>query len=137
MYIPQKKKKAIYKFNCYTPGFSRDDDVMDVDRLSVTIQKLSFPEQKHLIEKGLCFNCSQPGHFAMNCPKKAAGPKPQHNKKSPGAKKNCVYTGKGKACNLHIRIQALVSELSDGEREEFVKIATIEGLNIKEEGQDF
>ena len=73
----------------------------------------------------------------MNCPKKAAGPKPQHNKKSPGAKKNHAYTGKGKAHNLHMQIQALVSELLNGEREEFVKIATVEGLDIKEKEQDF
>ncbi len=44
MYTPQKKKKAIYKFNHYAPSSSRDDDAIDVDRLAVTIQKLSFPE---------------------------------------------------------------------------------------------
>ena len=136
---PQKKKKAVYKFNRYTPQSSkRDDDAMDVDRLAVAIQRLPLPDQKRLMEKGLCFNCGQPGHFAVNCPKKGVGPKPQLNKKSPGAKKNRAFTGKGKARNLHTRIQALVSELSDGEREEFVKIATLEGLDIDEEGeQDF
>ncbi len=87
---------------------------MDVDRLAVAIQKLSFPDQKCLMEKGLCFKCGQPGHFTMKCLKKAAGPKPQHNKKSPGAIMNHTYTGKGKARNLHTQIQALVSELSDG-----------------------
>ena len=78
MYTPQKKKKAIYKFNRYASSSSRDDDAMDVDRLAVAIQKLSFPEQKRLMEKVLCFNCGQPEHFAMNCLKKAAGLKSQH-----------------------------------------------------------
>ena len=106
---------------------------MDVDRLAVEIQRLSFKEQKDLMEKGLCFGCRKPRHFVANCPMKKTG-------NSPKAKRNNGYKGKGKpnARSTMMNIRALVSKLSEGEMEEFQEMAETEGFGIgEEEEQDF
>ena len=94
---------------------------MDVDRLAVEIQRLSFEEQKVLMEKGLCFGCKKPGHFVYNCP--------DRKKKNPPKACN-RYKGKGKpkARATFTQIRALVNELSDGEMAEFQDLADREGL---------
>ena len=76
-------------FCCYqqTSQLSKDPDTMDMDRLAVEIQRLSFDEQKRLMEKDLCFGCKKPGHFVINCP---------HKKKHPAKEKQQGYKGKGK-----------------------------------------
>ena len=94
---------------------------MDVDRLAVEIQHLSYEEQKVLMEKGLCFGCKKPGHFVYNCP--------DRKKKNP-PKARSRYKGKGKP-KVHAtftQIRALVNELSDGEMAEFQDLADREGL---------
>src|SRR5438445_10096118 len=98
---------------------------MDVDRLAVEIQRLSFKEQKDLIEKGLCFGCRKPGHFVANCPTKKTG-------NSPKAKWNNRYKGKGKP-NVHstmMNICALVNKLSEEKMEEFQEMAETEGFGF-------
>jgi len=112
---------------------------MDVDRLAVEIQRLNFEDQRRLMEKGLCFTCRKPGHFAANCPNKKVF---NQNQNSPKAKK--WNHGKGKqshtkARNTFMNIRALVSELSDGEMEAFQQMAEEEGFDMKEgeEEQDF
>ena len=85
---------------------------MDMDRLAVEIQRLSYKEQKKLIEKGLCFGCKKLGHYVYNCP--------DNKKKNPPKARN-GYKGKGKP-KAHVtftQIHALVNELSDGEMAEF------------------
>ena len=64
-----KGKKKKFNFRRYPQAStSKDPDAMDVDRLAVEIQRLSYEEQKVLMEKGLCFGCKKPGHFVYNCP---------------------------------------------------------------------
>ncbi|SRR6266511_6337037 len=101
---------------------------MDMDRLAVEIQHLSFKEQGRLMAKGLFFNCKKPGHFAANCPEK---------KKSPSKAKQNRYKGKGKpkVCATFMNIHALVSQLSDGEMEEFQDLADNKGFGFGE-GED-
>ena len=99
---------------------------MDVDRLAVEIQCLSFEEQKVLMEKGLCFGCKKPGHFIYNCP--------DRKKKNPPKARN-GYKGKGKpkVCATFTQIRALVNELSDGEMAEFQDLADKEGLIVDDD----
>ena len=116
--------KGKKKFNfCRYPqaSTSKDPDAMDVDRLAVEIQRLSFEEQKVLMEKGLCFGCKKPGHFIYNCP--------DRKKKNPPKARN-GYKGKGKpkVRATFTPICALVNELLDGEMAEFQDLADKEGL---------
>ncbi len=129
----KKKKFTFRRYPQQSSNQKKDDDAMDVDRLAVEIQRLSFKEQKDLMEKGLCFGCRKPGHFVANCPMKKTG-------NSPKAKRNNGYKGKGKpnARSTMMNIRALVSELSEGEMEEFQEMAETEGFGFgEEEGQDF
>ena len=131
-----KKKKFMFRRYPQVSGSqSCDPDAMDVDRLTIEIQCLNFDEQKKLMEKGLCFNCKKPGHFAANCP----------TKKNPSkAKQNRNGKQKPKARAIFTQIRALVAELSDGEMEEFQQLADNkafggeEGSTVwGEEDQDF
>jgi len=136
------KKKKTFTFRRYpqqTASNQRDPDAMDVDRLAVEIQRLNFEDQRRLMEKGLCFTCRKPGHFAANCPDKKVF---NQNQNSPKAKKRNHGKGKQshmKAHNTFMNIRALVSELSDGEMEAFQQMADEEGFDMKEgeEEQDF
>ena len=117
-----KGKKKKFNFRQYPQAStSKDPDTMDVDRLAVEIQCLSYEEQKVLMEKGLFFGCKKPGHFIYNCPDK--------KKKNPPKVCN-GYKGKvkPKACATFTQIHALVNELSDGEMAEFQDLADKEGL---------
>ncbi len=123
-----KKKFTFRRYPEASSSKVRDDDAMDMDRLAVEIQCLSFEEQGRLMAKGLCFNCKKPGHFAANCPEKKKNP--------PKAKQN-GYQGKGKpkVCATFMNICALVSQLSDGEMEEFQDLVDNKGFG-EGEGED-
>ena len=131
-----KGKKKRFKFRWYlqVSTSQKDPDAMDVDRLAVEIQCLSYKEQKKLMEKGLCFGCKKPGHYVYNCPDKKKNP--------PKARNGYKGKGKPKAHATFTQIRALVSELSDGEMAEFQDLTDKEGLLAdeeegEEEDQDF
>ena len=124
-----KKKKFVFR-RYPQPSNRQDDDAMDVDRLAVQIQRLSFEDQKRLMEKGLCFNCSKPGHFAVNCPDRKVqkqGKFSQGKKRYPRKQQNVRKT--------FTSIRALVGELDDEEMELFQQMADEEGFGGEE--QDF
>ena len=79
---------------------------MDVDAMSLE-------KWTALMKEGKCFYCEQSGHLAKECPKKE---KKQEEKKKMDGKQ------------LHAHIRGLFKEMTEDEKEEFMKEAEMTGF---------
>jgi Zinc knuckle len=77
---------------------------MDVDRLTIK-------EHNKLLKEGRCFRCRNMGHQANKCPKD------NDNKK----KAKEVAKKKMNRRELHAHVQALFKEMTEEDRDEFLK----------------
>jgi Zinc knuckle len=84
---------------------------MDVDRLTVN-------KQSKLMKEGRCFKCRNTGHWANKCPK-------DDNNKKKGRE---VPKKKINGRELHAHIQALFKEMTEEDRDEFLKGAKEAGF---------
>jgi Zinc knuckle len=87
----------------YFPQKKRDLNAMDIDRLTVN-------EQNKLIKKGRCFKCRKTGHRANRCP---ADDDKKKGKEVPKKKMN--------RRELHTHVWALFKEMTEEDRDEFLK----------------
>ena len=79
---------------------------MDIDRLSME-------EQEKLMKEGRCFRCKETGHRVTECPKK-------EKKEEPKKRMN------GK--ELHTHVRSLFKDMTEEEKEEFMKAAEDAGF---------
>jgi hypothetical protein len=93
---PQKKY--------YFPRRERVLNAMDVDRLTVE-------ERDKLLKEGKCFRCRRTGHQANKCPEEDDDKK--KGKEVPKKKMN--------GRELHAHVQALFKEMTEEDRDEFLK----------------
>ena len=100
---PQKKGQQ-RKF--YFPRKERDPNAMDIDRLSME-------EREKLMKEGRCFKCKETGHRANECPNKG---RKEETKKKMGGKE------------LHTHVRTLFKEMTEEEKEEFMKAAEDAGF---------
>jgi hypothetical protein len=100
---PQKKY--------YFPWRERDPNVMDVDRLTIE-------ERDKLLKEGRCFRCWRTGHRANECPENDDEKK--KGKEVPKKKMN--------ERELHAHVQALFKEMTEEDRDEFLKGAEEAGF---------
>jgi Ty3 transposon capsid-like protein/Zinc knuckle len=96
-----KEKAPQQKY--YFPRKERDPNVMDVDRLTVE-------ECNKLMKEGRCFKCRNTGHQANECPEEDNKKK---GKEAPKKKMN--------RRELHTHVQALFKEMTEEDRDEFLK----------------
>jgi Zinc knuckle len=77
---------------------------MDVDRLTIE-------EQDKLLKEGRCFRCQKTGHWANECPE------------IDDDKKKCKEVPKKKmnGRELHAHVWALFKEMTEKDRDEFLK----------------
>jgi hypothetical protein len=97
-----KDKAPQKKF--YFPRRERDPNAMDVDRLTIE-------ERDKLLKEGKCFRCRRTGHRANECPK-------NDNDKKKG---NEVPKKKMSRRELHAHVRALFKEMTEEDRDEFLK----------------
>jgi hypothetical protein len=95
----------------YFPRKERDPNAMDIDRLSVE-------ERNKLMKEGRCFRCKGIGHRANECPDHH--PTDQKKKEEPKKKMG------GK--DLHAHIRSLFKDMTEEEKEEFMKAAEESGF---------
>jgi hypothetical protein len=88
----------------YFPQKEHDPNAMDVDRLTVD-------ERNKLLKEGRCFKCRNTGHWANKCPED------NNNKK----KAKEVPKKKMNGRELHAHVQALFKEMTEEDRDEFLK----------------
>jgi Retrotransposon gag protein/Zinc knuckle len=100
---PQKKY--------YFPRWEHDPNAMDVDRLTVE-------ERDKLLKEGKCFRCRKTGHWANECPEEDDDKK--KGKKVPKKKMN--------RRELHAHVQALFKEMTEEDRDKFLKGAEEAGF---------
>jgi hypothetical protein len=96
------KEKAPQRKYCF-PRKERDPNAMDVDRLTVD-------ERNKLMKERRCFKCRNMGHRANECP--------EDNNKKKGKE---VPTKKMNGRELHTHVQALFKEMTEEDRDEFLK----------------
>jgi Zinc knuckle len=104
-----KEKTPQQKF--YFPRKERDPNAMDVNRLTVD-------ERNNLLKEGSCFRCRNTGHWANKCPKD------NDNKK----KAKEVPKKKMNRRKLHAHVQALFKEMTEENRDKFLKGAKEAGF---------
>jgi Zinc knuckle len=97
-----KEKTPQWKY--YFPWKERDLNAMHVDRLTVD-------EWNKLMKEGRCFKCRNTGHQANKCPEDNDDKK--KGKEVPKKKMN--------GRELHAHIQALFKEMTEEDRDEFLK----------------
>jgi hypothetical protein len=97
-----KKKTPQQKY--YFPRKEWDPNVMDVDRLTIE-------ECNKLLKEGRCFRCRNMGHWANKCP--------EDNDSKKKAKE--VSKKKMNGRELHAHIWALFKEMTEEDRDEFLK----------------
>jgi Ty3 transposon capsid-like protein/Zinc knuckle len=102
----QKGKGQQKKF--YFPRKERDPNAMDIDRLSME-------EREKLMKEGRCFRCKLTGHRANDCPDKNEKKKEEPKKRMSGKE-------------LHAHVRSLFKDMTDEEREEFMKTAEDAGF---------
>jgi Retrotransposon gag protein/Zinc knuckle len=100
---PQKKY--------YFPRWERDPNAMDVDRLTIK-------ERNRLMKEGRCFKCRNTGHWANKCPEEEDDKK--KGKEVPKKKMN--------RRELHAHVRALFKEMTEEDRDEFLKGAKEAGF---------
>jgi Zinc knuckle len=84
---------------------------MDVDRLTIE-------ERDKLLKEGKCFRCQRTGHQANECPE--SDDKEKKGKEVPKKKMN--------GRELHAHIRALFKEMTEEDRDEFLKGAEEAGF---------
>jgi Zinc knuckle len=104
-----KDKAPQKKF--YFPRRERDPNAMDVDRLTIE-------ERNQLLKEGKCFRCRRTGHRANECPEDNDDKK--KNKEVPKKKMN--------GRELHAHVRALFKEMTEEDRDEFLKGAEEAGF---------
>jgi Zinc knuckle len=104
-----KDKAPQKKF--YFPRRERDPNAMDVDRLTIE-------ERDKLLKEGKCFRCWRTGHRASECPKNDDEKK--KGKEVPKKKMN--------GRELHAHVRALFKEMTEEDRDEFLKGAEEAGF---------
>jgi Zinc knuckle len=87
-----------------------DPNEMDVDRLTVN-------ERNKLMKEGRCFKCRNTGHWANKCPEENNDKK---GKEVPKKKMN--------GRELHAHVRALFKEMTEEDRDEFLKDAEEAGF---------
>jgi hypothetical protein len=102
-----KDKAPQKKF--YFPRRERDPNAMDIDRLTIE-------EQDKLLKEGKCFRCQKTGHRANECPKN----NDEKKKETPKKKMN--------GRELHAHVRALFKEMTEEDRDEFLKGAEEAGF---------
>jgi Ty3 transposon capsid-like protein/Zinc knuckle len=100
---PQKKY--------YFPQREQDPNAMDVDRLTIK-------ERDKLLKEGKCFRCQKIGHRANECPEN--DDKKKKGKEVPKKKMN--------GRELHAHMRALFKEMTEEDRDEFLKGAEEAGF---------
>jgi Zinc knuckle len=103
-------KERIPQQKYYFPQKERDPNVMDVDRLTVK-------ERNKLMKEGRCFKCRNTGHWANECPEDDDKKK---GKEVPKKKMN--------GRELHAHVRALFKEITEKDRDEFLKGAEEAGF---------
>jgi hypothetical protein len=101
---PQKKY--------YFPHRKRNLNAMDIDRLTVN-------KRNRLMKGGRCFKCRNTRHRANECPE-------DKNNKKKKAKEGPQKKINGQ--ELHAHVQALFKDMTDEDREEFLKGAEEAGF---------
>jgi Zinc knuckle len=97
-----KEKAPQQKY--YFPQKEHDPNAMDVDRLTVD-------KRNKLMKEGRCFKCRITGHRANECPE-------ENNDKKKGKE---VPKKKINGRELHAHVQALFKEMTEEDRDEFLK----------------
>jgi Domain of unknown function (DUF4939)/Zinc knuckle len=97
------KDKAPQK-EYYFPRREHDPNAIDVDRLTIE-------EWDKLLKKGKCFRCRKTGHRVNECPE-------GDNNKEKGKK---VPKKKMNGRELHAHVRALFKEMTEEDRDEFLK----------------
>jgi Domain of unknown function (DUF4939)/Zinc knuckle len=95
----------------YFPRKEHDLNAMDVDRLTIE-------EQDKLMKEGKCFRCRKTGHWANECPENDDDKK--KGKEVPKKKMN--------RRELHAHVWALFKEMTEEDRDEFLKGAEEAGF---------
>jgi Retrotransposon gag protein/Zinc knuckle len=95
----------------YFPRRERDPNAMDIDRLTVE-------ERDKLLKEGKCFRCRRTGHWANKCPEE------DNNKK----KGKDVPKKKMNGRELYAHVRALFKEMTEEDRDEFLKGAEEAGF---------
>jgi Ty3 transposon capsid-like protein/Zinc knuckle len=103
-----KEKAPQQKY--YFPRKERDPNVMDIDRLTVE-------ECNKLMKEGRCFKCRNTGHRANECP--------EEDDKKKGKE---VPIKKMNGRELHAHVRALFKEMTEEDRDEFLKGAEEAGF---------
>src|SRR5208282_3631645 len=103
----QKNKGQQRKF--YFPRKERDPNAMDID-------KLSMEERTKLMKEGRCFRCKKTGHLASDCPDGGDKKKEEPRKRMNGKE-------------LHTHVRSLFKDMTDEEKEEFMKEAVNSGFD--------
>jgi Zinc knuckle len=104
-----KEKTPQQKY--YFPRKERDPNAMDVDRLTVN-------ECNKLMKKGRCFKCRNTGHQANKCPE-------NDDDKKKGRE---VPKKKMSGRELHAHVRALFKEMTEEDRDKFLKGAEEAGF---------
>jgi Zinc knuckle len=105
----RKEKAPQQKY--YFPRKEHDPNAMDVNRLTVN-------ERNKLMKEGRCFRCRNTGHRANKCPKDDDNKK--KGKEVPKKKMN--------GRELHAHVWALLKEMTEEDRDEFLKGAKEAGF---------
>jgi hypothetical protein len=95
----------------YFPRKERDPNAMDIDRLTVE-------ECNKLMKEGRCFKCRNTGHQANECPE-------ENDDKKKGKE---VFKKKMNRRELHTHVRALFKEMTEEDRDEFLKGAKEAGF---------
>jgi Zinc knuckle len=103
-----KEKTPQQKY--YFPRKERDPNAMDVDRLMVN-------KQNKLMKEERCFKCRNTGHWANKCP--------EDDEKKKGKE---VPKKRMNRRELHAHVQALFKEMTEEDRDEFLKRAKEAGF---------
>jgi Zinc knuckle len=104
-----KEKAPQQKY--YFPRKERDPNAIDVERLTVD-------KQNKLMKEGRCFKCRNTGHQANKCPE-------ENNDKKKGKE---VPKKKMNGRELHAHVRALFKEMTEKNRDEFLKGAEEAGF---------